>query len=356
MKKCAAVLVALLLMGAAVRAQSADEFVKQAVRAQGRKQFVQAAALYEKAFAAGSNDADAAYDAACCFALGGERDKAFVFLNKAGEYGWQNADHARKDSDLDSLRSDPRWEPVLALFDKNLKTRQVMWSSPAWKDPYAQELSEEARIAGLSRLWSEVKYNFAFPEKLAALDWDALYISFIPRVRAVRSTIEYYQVLQELCAKLQDGHTNILMPQEYWRTWAGRPGLQTRLIEGRVLVNKLWDPELEKQDLAKGMEIVRIDGLPTRQYAEKYVSPLESSSTPQYLDILTYERSLLIGAVSDPVRLTLATEDGRTMERTVPRLTFPALTKLAPEPAAGALRIPNAGGKNRLCRPEQLYG
>jgi carboxyl-terminal processing protease len=331
-KKGAAVLVSLLLMGAAVRAQSADEFVKQAVRAQGQKQLVQAAALYEKAFAAGSDDASAAYDAACCFALGGERDKAFVFLNKAGEYGWQNADHARKNADLDSLRADPRWEPALALFDGNAKRAQVLWASSAWRSPYAQELSEEARIAGLSRLWSEVKYNFSFPEKLAALDWDALYIGFIPRVRAVRSTVEYYQVLQELMAKLQDGHTNVIMPQEYWRTWAGRPGLQTRLIEGRVLVHKLWDPELGKQGLVPGLEIVKIDGLPTRQYAEEFVSPRESSSTPQYLDILTYERSLLTGAFSDPVKLTLAAEDGRTMERTVPRLSFPELTKLAPNP------------------------
>jgi carboxyl-terminal processing protease len=332
MKKLSAILISLFLVGTAVRAQSPDEFVRSASRAQNQKQFAQAAALYEKAFAAGCDDSGVAYDAACCFALGGGRDKAFVFLKKAAELGWANADQARKDADLESLRADPRWETVLAFFDKNLKSRQVMWSSTAWKDPYAQELSEELRIAGLSRLWSEVKYNFAFPEKLAALDWDALYIAFIPRVRAARSTVEYYQVLQELMAKLQDGHSNVIMPQEYWRTWAGRPGLQTRLIEGRVLVNKLWDPELEKQGIIPGLEIVKIDGLPTRQYAEKYISPRESSSTPQYLEILTYERSLLIGAFSDPVKLTLAAEDGRTMERTVPRLTFPALTKLAPNP------------------------
>lgn len=345
MKKCAAVLVALLLMGTALRAQSVDEFIKQAVRAQGQKQFVQAAALYEKAFAAGSDDASAAYAAACCFALGGERDKAFAFLNIAGEYGWQNADHARKDSDLDSLRADPRWEPALAFFDGNAKRAQVLWASSAWRSPYAQELSEDLRIAGLSRLWSEVKYNFAFPEKLAALDWDALYVSFIPRVRAVRTTVEYYQVLQELCAKLQDGHTNIIMPQEYWRTWAGRPALQTRLIEGRVFVSRLWDPELGKQGIVPGLEIVMIDGLPTRRYAEKYVAARESSSTPQYLDILTYERSLLTGAFSDPIKLTLAAEDGRTMERTVPRLTFPALTKLAPNPRPAPFEFRMLAGK-----------
>ena len=207
-----------------------------------------------------------------------------------------------------------------------------MWDSPAWRVPYAEELSEDLKVAGLSRFWSEVKYNFGFPEKLAALDWDALYVGFIPRVRAAGSTVEYYQVLQELCAKLQDGHTNIIMPKEYWRTWIGRAGLQTRLIEGRVIVNRLWDPELGKQGIVRGMEIVKIDGLATRSYAEKYVIPHQSSSTPQYLDILAYERFLLDGSFSEPVKLTLETEDGRTIERTVRRLSLPELTKLAPNP------------------------
>lgn len=151
-------------------------------------------------------------------------------------------------------------------------------------------------------------------------------------MRAARSTAEYYHVLQELCAKLQDGHTNIILPQAYWTTWAGRPGLQTRLVEGRVLVSGLWDPELGKQGLARGMEIVKINGLAARSFAEKYVMPRLSSSTPQYLDILAYERSLLMGSFSEPVQLTLPTEDGRTIERTVRRLPLPELTKLAPDP------------------------
>ncbi|MCX6560377.1 MAG: S41 family peptidase [Candidatus Aminicenantes bacterium] len=339
MKRCAAILVSLLLIGTAAWAQSADEFVKQAGQAYGRKQFAQSAALYEKAFAAGSDDYGAAYEAACCYALIGGRDRAFEFLKKAGELGWSDADHARKGTDLESLRTDPRWEPVLAVFEKNAKYVQAMWDSPAWSVPYAEELSEETRIAGLSRFWSEVKYNFAFPEKLAALDWDALYIRFIPRVRAARSTAEYYQVLRELCAKLQDGHTYIIMPLEYSKTRAGWMGLRTRFIEGRVLVDRVYDPEIGKMGIARGMEIVKIDGLPVRSYAEKYVLPLKSSSTPQYLDILAYERSLLNGELAEPVKLTLATADGRTIERTVRRLSLPEIDRLAPDPAPFEFRM-----------------
>jgi carboxyl-terminal processing protease len=331
-KKGVAVLVSILIIASAVSAQSADELIQKASQAYDRKQFVQSAALYEKAFAAGSNDDGAAYEAACCYALIGGRDKAFEFLKKAGELGWSDADHARKGADLESLRTDPRWEPVLALFDRNAKYAKAMWDSPAWSVPYAEDLSEDLKVAGLSRFWSEVKYNFGFPEKLAALDWDALYVSYIPRVRATRSTAEYYRVLQELCAKLQDGHSYVIRPLEYSKTQAGWMGLRARLIEGRVLVDKLWDPELGKQGIARGMEIVKIDGLPTRSYAKKNIIPRLSSSTPPYLDILAYEVSLLNGALSKPVKLSLETEDGRTIERTVRRLSLQEIDKLAPDP------------------------
>ena len=141
MKKIAAILISVLIIGSALSAQSADELIQKARQGYDQKQFAQAAALYEKAFAAGSTDADAAYDAACSYALIGGRDKAFELLKKAGAFGWSNTDHARKDTDLVSLRTDPRWETALALFDKNAKYAQVMWASPAWNIPYAEDLA-----------------------------------------------------------------------------------------------------------------------------------------------------------------------------------------------------------------------
>ena len=52
----------------------------------------------------------------------------------------------------------------------------------------------------MSKLWSEVKYNFGFPEKLIALDWDALYMQWIPRVLTTSTTHDYYLELMAFCA------------------------------------------------------------------------------------------------------------------------------------------------------------
>lgn len=57
--------------------------------------------------------ADADYNAACCFALAGDRGHAFAALGSAVDGGLKDADVPSKDEDLASLRSDARWAPLL---------------------------------------------------------------------------------------------------------------------------------------------------------------------------------------------------------------------------------------------------
>ena len=88
------------------------------------------------------------------------------------------------------------------------------WESPAMKTPFKPDLSVEEKIAGLSKFWSEAKYNFINFHLVSNLDWDKTYLEFIPKVLAAKSTLEYYKVLQMLCAKLKDGHTYVYLPDE----------------------------------------------------------------------------------------------------------------------------------------------
>ncbi|HEV7241908.1 MAG TPA: M56 family metallopeptidase [Thermoanaerobaculia bacterium] len=50
------------------------------------------------------------YNMACAFALQGDRDSAFEWLQRAESEGFEVADHARHDDDLDSLHRDSRWK------------------------------------------------------------------------------------------------------------------------------------------------------------------------------------------------------------------------------------------------------
>lgn len=65
---------------------------------------------FQKAIDAGYREDAASYNIACGYALKGDRDKAFQWLRKAAEAGFEVASYLERDDDLDNLRSDPRWK------------------------------------------------------------------------------------------------------------------------------------------------------------------------------------------------------------------------------------------------------
>ena len=291
----------------------------QALAAYNRKDYARSSELYVQAIAAGSDDQTAAYNAACAFALAGNKEQAFSYLSRAVETQAAPVDQLEKDADLASLHADPRWQDTLNASAKATARRRVLWSSPSFETPYKPVLTEDEKIAGLSRLWSETKYNFVDTERLIDVDWDGLYVRYLPKVRAARTTYDYYRVLQELIAKLEDAHSNVYFPEALFDEFLGKPGLHTRMIDGKVIVLDVWDPELRNTGIAPGMEIVRIDGVPVRQFAEREVAPYASVATAQDLEVRLFEYFLLLGPVQKPLRLALQAADGAVSEHTVRR-------------------------------------
>jgi carboxyl-terminal processing protease len=197
----------------------------------------------------------------------------------------------------------------------------AFWESPALKTPYKENITDSEKIAGLSKFWSEAKYNFINFDLVPDIDWDKTYLEYIPKVLATKSTLEYYKVLMEVCAKLGDAHTNIFLPDELANEFYARPALRTRLIENKVLIVAIYDEALKQQGLSVGQEIVAIDGVPVKTYAEKSVRPYQSASTAHDLITRMYEYALLSGAMDAPLNLKLRDLQGKTFDRTVKRLS-----------------------------------
>ena len=310
-------LIALAVSAGTVAAQTLAEQGQAAYRS---GDFAEAARLYADALDAGDRDASVAYNAACSFALAAQPDAAFERFEQAARLGFADADLARVDTDLALLRSDARWPEALAAVEAQAAAQAQMLNSPALRSPYRSDLSVDEKVAGLSKLWSEVRFNFANFDLVPRLDWDSLYVASLPLVRQTTSTSDYYRVLTGVVAQLRDGHTNVSYPDTLAAEVYSRPGLRTRLVDGRVLVVALSD-SLRGAGLTVGDEVTAIDGTPVRAYAEATVRPYQSASTPQDLDVRTYEYALLSGDAAMPVHLTLRDASGRTGERTAPRLT-----------------------------------
>lgn len=216
------------------------------------------------------------------------------------------------------------------------------WESPSLNTPFKQNLSNEEKIAGLSKFWSEAKYNFINFHLAPDLDWDKTFLEFIPKVLATKSTLEYYQVLQMFCAKLKDGHTSIYMPDELADEVAARPAISTRLVENKVIIIGLYDEKLKDEGLSVGQEITEIDGIPVKEYAAEKVLPFIGSSTPQSSETNVYQYFLFNGSISKPVQITIRDAQGNVFKRSLPRLRWQDLNVIVPRrPSFEMKMLPN---------------
>ena len=335
-------LVCLLLVGApflppAVTAQeTADSLLAKASEAYRKKEYERSAQLYAEAIKLGALEVNDFYNAACSYALAGNKDEAFAYLSRAVGGGYANVEHLKRDADLTGLHADPRWPAVVEKAESNRRTQQARWNSPALKTPYRENLSDDEKVAGLSRFWSEVKYNFANFDLVPDVDWDALYLAYLPKVRQTKSTAEYYRVLTELCARLKDGHTNVYVPAELTEEFYAYPDVRTRLVEDKVLVVYVSDERLQQEGVRVGVEVIEINGLPVKQYAARRVTPYQSASTKQDLDVRAYEYSLLTGSAKEPLELVFRDAGGQTFRKTLPRMSYKereARAKQTPPPA-----------------------
>ncbi len=143
-------------------------------------------------------------------------------------------------------------------------------------------LTAAQRIYGLSLLWQEVNYNFAFFDAVPGLDWDSAYRAFLPRVAQAPSTLEYYQQLQRFLALLKDGHTKVFLPDSIRLRHAfDAPRVALLEVQGRAFVENV-DSALADV-LPPGSEIVQVGGCAVSEFLRDSVFPPISSSTPHVL-------------------------------------------------------------------------
>jgi beta-lactamase regulating signal transducer with metallopeptidase domain/Flp pilus assembly protein TadD len=98
-----------------------------------RERYDQAIEAFQKAIEAGYREDAASYNIACGYALKGERDKAFEWLHRAEEAGFDLASYLGHDDDLDGLRGDPRWKALKNAVERHPSARQEREAAAAVK-------------------------------------------------------------------------------------------------------------------------------------------------------------------------------------------------------------------------------
>lgn len=76
---------------------------------------------FRRTIAMGYRVGTSSYNIACAYALQGDRDAAFDWLNRAKAANFELEDHLDHDNDLRSLHDDPRWEGFTAGLERHEK-------------------------------------------------------------------------------------------------------------------------------------------------------------------------------------------------------------------------------------------
>lgn len=145
------------------------------------------------------------------------------------------------------------------------------------------ELNAPTKAYILSRFCTEVKYNFAFYDKLN-FNWDSLCVASMPSLTATSSDEDFLKGMQPLCNQLHDGHTYIfpMNNPKNQADWIRPFPMKTKRIGDRVFVTDVYSSNLQQSGVHPGCEIIEIDGENVLDYGNKHIRPYLASSTPQW--------------------------------------------------------------------------
>src|SRR5579863_1878162 len=185
-------------------------------------------------------------------------------------------------------------------------------------------VSREDKLYALSLIWKEADYNFVFFDSQPHLNWDSVYVSYIPKILATKNLYEYIRVLSNFIGTLKDGHTGMMLSQFYWNE-TDLPPIYFVNYNGKRYVTAV-DEQLKDQ-IPIGAEITRLNG----------------KTWDDYLNGPDFENNDWRGLTNSTLELTLLSKDNKESKVVVTRNlnTLFRVKKLNMIPAAAGAPMGN---------------
>jgi carboxyl-terminal processing protease len=184
-------------------------------------------------------------------------------------------------------------------------------------------LTNEEKIYGLSLIWREAFYNFAYFDRLPDLNWNQAYRDFLPQVIAAEDIYSYYRVLSRFIALLQDGHTAVFYPPEVAAQHIDFPPVALQAM-GQSAVVAAVEVSLHEA-LPLGSIVTSVDGCELKDHLQENVLPYAVASSPEtrwemaVRGVRLFGFGLLAGTPGSTALLTIHTPAGETRDVTVIR-------------------------------------
>jgi len=142
---------------------------------------------------------------------------------------------------------------------------------PASLRPYKLERAGQV----FNATWQFINTNYVDP-RFNGLDWSAIRTEYEPKVREVRTLPEFYQLMEEMVARLDDGHSTFLPPKQAsalqdYRSGTGKASVTglaatlRKMPDQSLLVLQVIPDSLTAAVLTAGDRITAIDGVALNQ-------------------------------------------------------------------------------------------
>ncbi|MDR2835659.1 MAG: hypothetical protein LBV69_05600 [Bacteroidales bacterium] len=174
--------------------------------------------------------------------------------------------HIKFISDVDSLEFDLKTNT--AKYFSIIYNNDTVKTGVELSDQIKNSLNDNEKIFALSLLWEEIKYNFAFIDKIT-FDIDSLYKEYISQVISTKNDYELYKILRRFTSCFKDAHTQVVFSKT--GTYTNYSPLSLKYFGKDLCIISVRE-DLEKT-FPLGSKILEINNLQTDTYIKKFVEP-----------------------------------------------------------------------------------
>jgi C-terminal processing protease CtpA/Prc len=213
-----------------------------------------------------------------------------------------------------SDKSKPEWEKsIIEHVGKGCVSRDK--PKPGEFSPN-MDLSKAERIENFDILWEAIDKYYSFFEH-KKIDWQEVRARYRPKVEAVRTTKEFYNLLYQFVRELKDFHSWIDNYEEDLTLPESCPQLSTRLIERKAVVTEVdKDSEAYKEGIRRGSIILEVSGLKAEEKVESLRPQIRMYSSERAFLENAY-RQILHGKKGSKVKLRFLPQDGKSPKTAV---------------------------------------
>ena len=179
------------------------------------------------------------------------------------------------------------------------------------------QLTDEEKIYGLSLIWQEVNYNFAYLENYN-LDWDSVYTANIPKVVAAKNLTEYYAILSGIINSFHEGHTTVILPIEIHKMYGYVP-ISLSYINGKYYVTTYSSEYKDK--ISIGSILKSVNGYDVDDYYDKFVFP-NNNLAEHFAKRQSGKGRFFVGLLNEKLTATFINSDGKTVSLKPKRIPY----------------------------------